>query len=80
MFESYVDRTGDYYQKIGQGNLINQHLLIVQLSYMVSALTNTKVFLRLNSLNSKDLNELTKDNKVFNFGISSRLWQDQQDY
>ena len=80
MFESYVDRTGDYYQKIGQGNLINQHLLIVQLSYMVSALTNTKVFVRLNSLNSKDLNELTKANKVFNFGISSRLWQDQQDY
>ena len=45
MFESYINKITDYNQKIGQGNLINQNLFILQFSYMISALTNTKVFL-----------------------------------
>ena len=80
MFEPYIDRAGDYNQQIGQGNLVNQHLVIVQFSYMISALTNTKFFIRLNSLNSKSINEDINNNQVFNVGISSSLWQDQQDY
>ena len=80
MFEPYINRNGNYNQKIGQGNLVNQHLIIVQFSYMISALTNTKVFFRLNSLNSKDINSVANNNQVFNIGISSRLWQYQQDY
>ena len=80
MFEPYINRYGNYNQKIGQGNLVNQHLFIVQFSYMISALTNTKVFFRLNSLKSKDINDIANTNQVFNIGISSRLWQYQQDY
>ena len=48
MFEPYINRNGNYNQKIGQGNLVNQHIFIAQFSYMISALTNTKVFFSLN--------------------------------
>jgi len=80
MFEPYINRNGNYNHKIGQGNLVNQHIFIAQFSYMISALTNTKVFFRLNSLKSKDFNDIANTNQVFNIGISSRLWQYQQDY
>ena len=80
MFKSYINRNGNYNLKIGQGNLVNQHLVILQFSYMVSALTNTKVFFRINSLNSKDVNGNANNNQGFNIGLSSSLWQYQQDY
>jgi hypothetical protein len=80
MFESYNSKITDYNHKIGQGNLVKQNLVIVQLSYLLAALTNTKVFIRYNYLNSKPLDGLINSSNVFNIGISSRLWQDQQDY
>ena len=80
MFESYNTKITDYNHQIGQGNLIKQNLVIVQLSYLLAALTNTKVFIRYNYLNSKSFDGLINNSKVFNIGISSRLWQDQQDY
>lgn len=80
MFESYNTKITDYNHQIGQGNLIKQNLVIVQLSYLLAALTNTKVFIRYNYLNSKSFDGLINNSKFFNIGISSRLWQDQQDY
>ena len=80
IFESYNTRISDYNHQIGQGDLVKQNLVIVQLSYLVAALTNTKIFIRYNHLDSKPFNGLANNSKVFNIGISSRLWQDQQDY
>ncbi len=50
MFESYNTRITDYNHQIGQGDLVKQNLVIVQLSYLISALTNTKLFIRYNYL------------------------------
>ena len=48
MFESYNTKITDYNHQIGQGNLVKQNLVIVQLSYLFAALTNTKIFIRYN--------------------------------
>ena len=80
MFESYVDRVGDYEQKIGQGNLINQHLFIAQISYLIAGISNTKLFLQFNLRKAADSYGSSKNNNFLRIGISSRLWQQLQDY
>ena len=80
MFNSYVDRNGDYAQYTGQGNLVRQNIFIAQFSYLIVPSTNTKLYLQLNIRRSKDINDFPKDYNMVNFGVSSRLWQNQKDY
>jgi hypothetical protein len=80
MFNSYEDRSGDQNQYVGQGNLIKQNILIVQLSYLLAPITNTKLYFCFNMKKSKDLNSISLNNTFFNFGISSRLWQSNYDF
>ena len=80
MFNSYVDRNGDYVQFTGQGNLVRQNIFITQFSYLLVPLTNTKLFIQLNIRRAKDIIGLSKDNNMVNFGLSSSLWQNQKDY
>lgn len=80
MFESYVNRVGDYEQKIGQGNLVNQHLFIAQISYLIAGISNTKLFLQFNLRKAADSYGSSKNNNFLRIGISSRLWQQLQDY
>ena len=80
MFNSYVDRNGKYDQYTSQGNLVNQNIFITQLSYLLFPLTNTKLYLQLNIKRSKDINGISNNYNLLNFGLSSRLWQNQKDY
>ena len=80
MFNSYVDRNGDYGQFTGQGNLVRQNIFITQFSYLIMPLTNTKLYIQLNVRRTKDINGLSEDYNMVNFGVSSRLWQNQKDY
>ena len=80
MFNSYVDRNGDYAQFTGQGNLVSQNIFITQFSYLLVPLTNTKLFIQLNIRRAKDIIGLSKDNNMVNFGLISSLWQNQKDY
>ena len=80
MFNSYVDRNGNYDQYTSQGNLVNQNIFITQLSYLLFPLTNTKLYLQLNIKRSKDINGISNNYNLLNFGLSSRLWQNQKDY
>ena len=80
MFNSYVDRNGDYEQFTGQGNLVRQNIFIAQFSYLFSPKTNTKIYFQLNIKRAKDIVGLSNDYNMINFGVSSRLWQNQKDY
>ena len=79
MFNSYVDRNGDYDQSIGQGNTIRQNIFILQISYLLAARTNSKIFFRFNFRKIEENNN-SNTKTVFNFGLSSRLWQNLQDF
>ena len=79
MFNSYVDRNGDYDQSIGQGNTIRQNIFILQISYLLAARTNSKIFFRFNFRKIEENNN-SNTKTVFNFGLSSKLWQNLQDF
>lgn len=80
MFNSYVDRNGERAQFTGQGNLIRQNIFIIQFSYLLAFQTNTKAFFRFNYRNTHQEDNLPNNFILFNLGISSRLWQNLQDY
>ena len=80
MFNSYVDRNGERAQFTGQGNLIRQNIFIIQFSYLLAFQTNTKAFFRFNYRNTHQEGNLPNNFTLFNLGISSRLWQNLQDY
>ena len=80
MFNSYVDRNGERRQFTGQGNLIRQNIFIFQFSYLLAFQTNTKAFFRFNYRNTHQEGNLPNNFILFNLGISSRLWQNLQDY
>ena len=80
MFNSYVNRNGDMGQFIGQGNLIRQNIFIFQLSYLLASQTNTKIFVQYNYRQTHQDRNTSNNITQLNLGISSRLWQNLEDY
>ena len=80
IFNSYTDRNGDYGHKVGQGDLVEQHLWELRLSWLLGSLTNTKIFTQFNYNFSEFLNSPVQERLLFQFGISSNLWQSYMDY
>ena len=82
MFISYNDRYNnnhEYGHVIGQGNITNQQIINSRISWMLSTMTNTKLFTQFNFRISTD-KDSDMTSTMINFGISSNLWQSYFDY
>ena len=78
MFNSYNDRYDNnvvYGHVIGQGHLIEQQVFSARISILLMPLTNTKLFTQINVRSQSQLKST-----MFNFGVSSNLWQSYLDY
>lgn len=84
MFNSYNDRVNNNYafgHTIGQGNTIDQQVINARLSWMLMPLTNTKIFTQFNyRYTLQRNNNVLRQSYLFNFGITSNLWQSYLDY
>ena len=64
-----------YGHVIGQGHLIEQQVFSARISILLMPLTNTKLFTQINVRSQSQLKST-----MFNFGVSSNLWQSYLDY
>ena len=78
MFSSYSTRMGDYNHSVLQGDLIQQHYLGLNLSYLLIAKSNTAFFSRLDFRNYLTLQK--ENNLLFSMGIRSNIWNTYLDY
>ena len=78
MFNSYNNRysnNNEYGHFVGQGVSTEQQIISSRISYMLFPITNTKLFAQINLRYTEDVTST-----LFNFGISSSLWQPYLDY